>query len=177
MHLSEKESLKLDKYYSDIWQAIRIEDMISLSKFYSFFQIYSEKKDETFQLFSYLEQIQDKLYERFLTKFEAFKHFDLSKSKRIGFKEFQFGVFQLLPHLWEEELKQVFNYLDLDGDKKLSLNEFCFIYIGNWGVNVTIDYKQCESPQSGGLMKHVVNNDFNKSYIHERMREHDLLYN
>jgi len=66
-----------------------------------------------------------------LTKFEAFKYFDLSKRKKIGFKEFSFGVTQMLPHLREQDLKKVFEYLDVDGDKRLSLNEFCFIYIGN----------------------------------------------
>jgi len=53
-----------------------------------------------------------------------FKKFDRNRDKRISLEEFRDGLSTFLPELRDREVRQMFNNLDIDGDKYIQFDEF-----------------------------------------------------
>lgn len=73
------------------------------------------------ELSIHIEKIQEKLQEKFHSKIDAFRYFDTEKRKRISFNLFMSGLKLLGFTFSEEQVRDIFKYLDLDMDNKLSL--------------------------------------------------------
>lgn len=82
-----------------------------------------QKRTERIQ--SYLLMIEMRMEEKFKNIGQAFRTFDTDGDSRITFEEFWKGLTNVGIIMEKDTCKELFDYLDENGDRIIEFNEFC----------------------------------------------------
>ena len=85
-------------------------------------------KPENPHIANLFRKIADKAYEKFDCARSGFWAFDLNANGSLSFKEFFQGIQLIGVNTFDHECKEVFKFLDKDGDGWLSLKEFSVLF-------------------------------------------------
>ena len=85
-------------------------------------------KPENPHIANLFRKIADKMYEKYDCARSGFRAFDLNANGTLNFKEFYNGIQIIGVNMFDHECKEVFKFMDKDGDNKISLNEFAVLF-------------------------------------------------
>jgi Ca2+-binding EF-hand superfamily protein len=72
-------------------------------------------------------EIDQRLMNKYFTLRDAFRAFDQDKTGEITESKFLEGVIQMNTQISEDQIREVFKSIDLDGNGRITFDEFCHL--------------------------------------------------